>query len=33
VIRSAKVRSPASPIDALTLRELQEVIEELYPSR
>jgi dihydrodipicolinate synthase/N-acetylneuraminate lyase len=33
VIRNAKVRAPAPPIDALTLRELQEVIEELYPAR
>jgi dihydrodipicolinate synthase/N-acetylneuraminate lyase len=33
VIRSAKVRAPTPPIDALTLRELQEVIEELYPAR
>jgi dihydrodipicolinate synthase/N-acetylneuraminate lyase len=33
LIRSAKVRAPSPPIDALTLRELQEVIEELYPAR
>jgi dihydrodipicolinate synthase/N-acetylneuraminate lyase len=33
VIRNAKVRAPAPPIDALTLRELQEAIEELYPAR
>ncbi len=30
VIRTAKVRSPAPAIDALTQRELQQVIDELY---
>ncbi|MFN8490870.1 MAG: dihydrodipicolinate synthase family protein [Caldilineaceae bacterium] len=32
VIRTAKVRSPAPPVDALTQRELNELLEELYPS-
>jgi dihydrodipicolinate synthase/N-acetylneuraminate lyase len=31
VIRTAKVRSPAPPVDALTQRELQELIDDLYP--
>jgi 4-hydroxy-tetrahydrodipicolinate synthase len=31
VIATNKVRSPASAIDALTQRELQQVIDELYP--
>jgi dihydrodipicolinate synthase/N-acetylneuraminate lyase len=31
VIRTAKVRSPAPAMDALTMRELQQVIDELYP--
>ena len=31
VIRSAKVRSPAPAMDALTYGELQQVIDELYP--
>jgi 4-hydroxy-tetrahydrodipicolinate synthase len=31
VIRTAKVRSPAPPVEALTLRELDQLIEQLYP--
>lgn len=31
IIRTAKVRSPAPPVDALTQRELQEIIDDLYP--
>lgn len=31
VIRTAKVRSPAPPVDGLTQRELQELIDDLYP--
>ena len=31
VIRTAKVRSPAPSVDELTRRELQQVIDELYP--
>ena len=30
IIRTAKVRSPAPPVDELTERELQQVIDELY---
>lgn len=30
VIRTARVRSPAPAVDALTMRELQQVIDELY---
>ena len=30
-IRSAKVRGPAAPLDDLTRRELQQVIDQLYP--
>jgi 4-hydroxy-tetrahydrodipicolinate synthase len=33
VIRTAKVRAPAPPLDEQTSRELQQVIDELYPSR
>ena len=33
VIRTARVRAPASPIDELTSRELQQLIDELYPQR
>jgi 4-hydroxy-tetrahydrodipicolinate synthase len=32
VIRTAKVRSPAPPVDELTRRELQQAIDELYPA-
>jgi 4-hydroxy-tetrahydrodipicolinate synthase len=32
VIRTAMVRGPAPPIDELTRRELQDVIDELYPT-
>lgn len=32
VIRTAKVRSPAPAVDALTQRELQHMIEQLYPT-
>lgn len=31
IIRTAKVRSPAPPVDALTQRELQQMLDELYP--
>jgi dihydrodipicolinate synthase/N-acetylneuraminate lyase len=31
VIRTAKVRSPAPPVEALTLRELDQLIEQIYP--
>jgi 4-hydroxy-tetrahydrodipicolinate synthase len=31
VIRCAKVRSPAPTLDALTQRELEQVIAEIYP--
>jgi len=31
IIRTATVRAPAPPVDALTQRELQQVLEELYP--
>jgi len=31
IIRTATVRSPAPPVDALTQRELQQVLEEIYP--
>ena len=31
VIRTAQVRSPAPPVDPLTQRELQHVLDELYP--
>ena len=31
VIRTAKVRSPAPPVDPLTQRELQDVLKQLYP--
>jgi 4-hydroxy-tetrahydrodipicolinate synthase len=31
IIRTARVRSPAPPMDDLTRHELQLVIEELYP--
>jgi 4-hydroxy-tetrahydrodipicolinate synthase len=31
VIRTAQVRAPAPPVDELTRRELQQVIDELYP--
>lgn len=31
IIRTATVRSPAPPVDALTQRELQQVLDELYP--
>ena len=31
VIRTAMVRGPATPLDELTSRELQQVIDELYP--
>src|SRR4051812_15744621 len=31
VIATNKVRSPASPVEALTQRELQDLIRELYP--
>ncbi|MBX3001175.1 MAG: dihydrodipicolinate synthase family protein [Caldilineaceae bacterium] len=31
VIRTAKVRSPAPPVEALTLRELDQLIDQLYP--
>jgi glutamate synthase domain-containing protein 2 len=30
IIRTARVRSPAPAMDALTMRELQQVIDELY---
>lgn len=33
VIRTAKVRSPAPPVDALTQRELAELLEEIYPNK
>ena len=33
VVRSARVRSPAPPVDDLTRRELQRVIDELYRGR
>src|SRR5215212_2869056 len=33
VIQTAVVRSPAAPVDELTLRELQEVIDALYGER
>ena len=32
IIRTAIVRSPSPPVDALTQRELQLVLDELYPS-
>jgi 4-hydroxy-tetrahydrodipicolinate synthase len=32
VIRTAKVRSPAPPVDELTRRELEQLIAELYPT-
>lgn len=31
IIRTATVRSPAPPIDALTQRELQQMLDEMYP--
>jgi 4-hydroxy-tetrahydrodipicolinate synthase len=31
VIRTAKVRSPAPPVEPLTLRELDQLIDQLYP--
>ena len=31
IIRTATVRSPAPPVDALTQRELQQILEEIYP--
>ena len=31
IIRTAKVRSPAPPVDALTQRELNELLAEIYP--
>ena len=33
VIRTAKVRGPAAPLDEVTLRELQQVIEEVIQGR
>jgi dihydrodipicolinate synthase/N-acetylneuraminate lyase len=33
VIRTAKVRSPAPPVEALTLRELDQLIDQLYPEK
>jgi 4-hydroxy-tetrahydrodipicolinate synthase len=30
IIRTAKVRGPVAPLDELTLRELQTLIDELY---
>jgi dihydrodipicolinate synthase/N-acetylneuraminate lyase len=32
IIRSAKVRSPTVPVDDITRREIEELIEDLYPS-
>ncbi len=32
IIRSAKVRSPTVPVDDITRREVEELIEDLYPS-
>jgi len=31
IIRTAKVRSPAPSVDALTQRELNELLAEIYP--
>lgn len=31
IIKTAKVRSPAPPVEELTLRELDELLEQLYP--
>ena len=31
VIRTAKVRSPTVPIDAITRREIDELVAEMYP--
>ena len=31
VIRTAKVRSPTVPIDAVTRREIDELVAEMYP--
>jgi dihydrodipicolinate synthase/N-acetylneuraminate lyase len=33
VIRTSTVRAPAPPVDELTRRELQQLIDELYPTR
>jgi len=32
IIRTATVRSPAPPVDAVTRRELQQLVDELYPT-